>query len=73
MSHKCHARGCNVVVPPAMFMCRSHWYSLPKPMRDAVWREYQKGQEITKTPSEAYLRVTAAAIRWLADIESKKQ
>jgi len=30
---------------------------LPKKLRDAIWREYVPGQEITKTPSDAYVLV----------------
>lgn len=25
-----------------MLMCKSHWYSLPKPLRDDVWRTWRK-------------------------------
>ena len=41
MSHVCHAHRCNVAVPPRMFMCRAHWASLRKPMRDAIRREIE--------------------------------
>src|SRR5688572_3792847 len=62
MSHTCHAHGCERAVPPSMFMCRAHWYSLRKPMRDAIWREYRRGQEIDKSPSLRYLAVQQRAI-----------
>jgi hypothetical protein len=65
MSHTCHATGCRVPVPPRMFMCRKHWYSLPKSMRDAVWAAYVPGQEIRKDPTPGYLAVADAAIRYL--------
>lgn len=67
MAHTCHARGCSVVVPPRLFMCREHWFALPKPLRDAIWREYVPGQEVGKTPSTGYLEVADEAIRYLAD------
>lgn len=50
--HHCHAHGCTRAVPPKLFMCKSHWYALPKPVRDAVWREYRPGQERDKRPSD---------------------
>lgn len=66
MSHTCHAHGCERRVPPAMFACRSHWYQLRKPMRDAIWREYRAGQEIDKKPSLRYLAVQRLAVGELA-------
>lgn len=64
--HTCHARGCEVAVPPRMFMCKRHWYMLPKPMRDAVWDAYVPGQERRMDPTDAYFAVTHDAIEWLA-------
>lgn len=49
-----------------MFMCRKHWYMLPKPMRDAIWHEYVPGQETRKDPTNEYLNVATRAVRWLA-------
>lgn len=69
MAHTCHAHGCAVAVPPKMFMCRKHWFTLPKGMRDAIWAEYVPGQEVTKTPSAAYLEVAQAATNWLREQE----
>lgn len=60
--HVCHAHGCTTSVPPSMFMCRRHWYSVPKPLRDAIWREYQRGQENTKTPTARYMAVQRRAV-----------
>ncbi len=69
--HTCHADGCDVAVPPRMFMCRRHWYMLPKAMRDAVWSEYVPGQESRKDPTGAYLHVAMTAVKWLADKEGR--
>ena len=69
MNHHCHAAGCNVSVPPKLFMCRRHWYMLPKSTRDAVWAAYVPGQEIRKDPTAEYLEVTGLAIEWLAKKE----
>lgn len=62
MSHTCHAHGCNRPVPPSMWGCRTHWFSLPKAVRDAVWREYRSGQEVDKRPSPRYLAVQRIAV-----------
>lgn len=64
--HHCHAHGCKTPVPPKMFMCREHWFALPVPFRDAVWREHRPGQERDKSPSCRYLAVTFHCIMRVA-------
>ena len=64
--HHCHWPGCEKQVPPAMWGCRTHWYSLPKDLRDKVWRAYQPGQEATMTPSAEYLDVAREVQAWIA-------
>lgn len=49
-----------------MFMCRQHWFSLRKPLRDAIWKEYRPGQENTKSPSARYMAVQKRAVGELA-------
>lgn len=70
MEHTCHATNCKRVVPPKMFMCKSHWYKLPATIRSAVWREYVPDQEITKTPTTAYLRIAQHAISYIEKLEA---
>ena len=41
--HECPATGCTRDVPIDMLMCRSHWYMVPKPLRNAVWGAWQEG------------------------------
>ena len=62
MSHTCHAHGCTRAVPPAMWGCRTHWFSLPKNIRNAVYREYRPGQEDDKQPSLRYMAVQRLAV-----------
>lgn len=69
MSHVCHALRCNAPVPPKMFMCRQHWFMLPKPMRDKVWALYRDGQEVRKNPTRAYLDYAMACVNYVADVE----
>lgn len=71
-SHTCHAEGCETSCPPAMFMCRPHWFSLPKTMRNAVWAVYVPGQENRMDPSREYLEVAHNAIEWLANKEGRR-
>lgn len=50
-------------------MCGPHWRMVPKHIQWAVYRNYRKGQEITKDPSDAYLRVAQMAIDAVAQRE----
>jgi len=69
-AHVCHARGCEKVVPPKMFMCLRHWRMVPKPLQDAIWAEYVPGQERRMDPTPAYLDATTAARNAVASAES---
>lgn len=62
MTHRCHARGCEEIVPPHLLICRKHWFMVPKPLRKEVWRTYRKGQEATRDPSPDYLVAARRAI-----------
>lgn len=65
--HTCHWPGCERKVPPAMWGCRQHWFSLPARLRSKIWRTFQPGQEITKTPSPAYLEAAREVQEWIAE------
>lgn len=68
--HTCHALRCNVSVPPKMFMCRDHWYMVPKADRDTLWDLYVPGQEIRKDPTEAYIMHAMRCVNLVADKEN---
>ena len=65
--HTCHAKHCETPVPPRMFMCRRHWYALPRPLRAKIWATYRPGQEVDKQTTPAYRAAAYEAINWLAD------
>jgi predicted SPOUT superfamily RNA methylase MTH1 len=52
-----------------MFMCKRHWFMLPKAMRDRVWEHYVPGQEVRKDPTEEYLFVTLECVNYVARME----
>lgn len=66
MKHMCHWPGCPTPVPPAMWGCKKHWFMLPKKLRDYIWETYVPGQEITKTPSLAYLDAARQVQTWIS-------
>lgn len=71
MSHTCHWPDCDKKVPPAMWGCRTHWYMLPKNLRDKIWATYVSGQEITKTPSIAYIEAANEVQEWIQQYLAK--
>ena len=62
--HRCHFPDCNTEVPPRLWGCKKHWFKLPKRLRAKVWATYKPGQEITKTPSSAYMKVALEVQDW---------
>lgn len=64
--HHCHWPGCERQVPPAAWGCRGHWYSLPIDIRNAIWKAFRPGQEISGRPNEAYIAAARAAQNWIA-------
>jgi hypothetical protein len=69
--HHCHAIGCHREIPPRRFMCRQHWYALPRHYQQAIWRHYRPGQERAKDPSDEYRTVARDAINWLSATSQK--
>ncbi len=65
--HSCHWPGCDKQVPPAMWGCKTHWFRLPKELRDRVWATYRPGQEKDMTPSKEYLAVADEVQQWIRE------
>ena len=65
-NHHCHWPGCERQVPPAVWGCRKHWYSLPIDLRTAIWKAFRPGQEVKGTPSTSYIAAARAAQDWIA-------
>ncbi len=63
--HHCHWKGCNKVVPPAMWGCKTHWFMLPANLRARIWATYKPEQEINKTPSAEYLQIAIKVQKWI--------
>lgn len=71
MKHTCHWPGCKTEVLPKLWGCPPHWYALPKALRDRIWATYRAGQEITKTPSAAYVTVAQKVRVWCLEQEMR--
>lgn len=66
-SHHCHWPTCNKQVPPAMWGCKEHWFKLPLHLRNKIWATYVPGQEVSMTPSDAYLDAADQVQRWIKE------
>jgi hypothetical protein len=73
ITHVCHWPGCGRTVPPRLWGCKDHWYALPAMLRARIWETYVPGQEITKTPSAAYIEVAKRVQRWIAEHGTERQ
>jgi hypothetical protein len=71
--HTCHWPGCEKHCAPARWGCSGHWFTLPKEIRDRIWAAYVPGQEITKTPSKAYLAVAREADVFAREFNARKE
>ena len=38
---RCAAEGCGTVISRGKLFCQSHYFSLPKPLRDELWRTWR--------------------------------
>lgn len=66
--HTCHWPGCDKQVPPALWGCKTHWFSLPKGLRDRIWATYAPGQEKTMSPSSEYVDAAHAVEEWIEKV-----
>ena len=64
-NHGCHWPGCEQQVPPAMWGCKPHWFTLPALLRAKIWATYEPGQEISMTPSADYLAAANEVEEWI--------
>jgi hypothetical protein len=60
-THKCPAPDCTKRVPFDQLACLAHWFAIPKPLRDEVWRAYRG----PGPGSVAHLAAIGAAIDFL--------
>lgn len=63
---KCPILGCMNKIGERQVMCKTHWFKVPKHLRDAVWNEYRLDRG-----GEEHRAVLFQAIRHVQDLESK--
>lgn len=62
--HTCHNPQCRGPLPAHLVAHKKAWYALPKLLRDAIWANYRRGQEVDKRPTAAYLDALDECIKY---------
>jgi hypothetical protein len=58
---RCPVPGCHDQIDPSRLMCRSHWYLVPKQIRDRVWATWRSGQGALSTEHLETVRMAITA------------
>lgn len=72
MPHTCHATDCDKRVKPELFMCKYHWFLLPKRLRDKIWSTYRIGQCDDWNISHEYAEAAIECVKYIAKKEGKE-
>ena len=55
---QCPGFGCSIMVADPKFLCSTHWFRVPKALRDLIWRLYRSERD-----SDAHVAAVSSAIR----------
>ncbi len=69
-AHLCHWPGCQTQVAPTSWGCKTHWFTLPRSLRDKIFLTYRPGQEVDGLPSRPYLDAAEEVQRWIREKEA---
>ncbi|HEX6934689.1 MAG TPA: hypothetical protein VF162_21285 [Streptosporangiaceae bacterium] len=59
---RCVIPRCDDPIDPSRLMCRTHWYMVPKDLRDRVWATWRSGQGAYTGDHRDAVRVAVAAV-----------
>lgn len=68
-THQCPRKGCTRRVPQHRLMCGACWFSLPKALRDAVWKSWRGGRG---AGSAEHAEAMAKAVAHLPELGQRK-
>jgi len=63
---ECAAPRCHGQIDPSRLMCRTHWYTVPKELRDRVWATWRSGNGAYSKEHQDAVRMAVAAVRDVA-------
>ncbi len=58
---RCPVPGCRAQIDPSRLMCRSHWYVVPKHIRDQVWATWRSGRGAHSIEHQDMVRIAITA------------
>jgi hypothetical protein len=58
----CAIPGCARPIDPSRLMCRCHWYTVPKELRDRVWATWRSGQDAYSREHQDAVRQAISAV-----------
>lgn len=59
---ECPIPRCTGQIDPSRLMCRAHWYTVPKELRDHVWATWRSGQGAFSGEHQEAVRAAVAAV-----------
>lgn len=62
ITHLCPVKGCGKRVPLDQLMDKTHWYMVPKPLRNAVWAAWQDGEGAGSPQHDAAVDAAVRAV-----------
>jgi hypothetical protein len=67
-ARSCPIAGCARQIDPSRLMCRCHWYTVPKELRDRVWSTWRSGQgAYSRAHQDAVSQAISAVMAGLAE------
>jgi hypothetical protein len=66
--HLCRWPDCRRPIPISMWGCKSHWFTLPQEIRDAIWAGYRLGKL-----SPEWIAADQRALEWIKGIPERTQ
>ena len=63
----CPIPGCGYQIDPSRLMCRRHWYTVPKELRDRVWATWRSGHGAYSREHQEAVRGAIGAVRAAID------
>jgi len=68
----CDAHKCTEVVVRGQLMCKPHWYSLPKPIRDEVWASWRAYQPSAVARLDG-MEIARRGMRYMAAVRAARE
>lgn len=69
--NQCHYPGCTQMKPTKLYACRTHWFLLPKRIRDDIWRGFKYDAELWARADREAREDWAARIKKIEERDQK--